>query len=496
MREYSTVAAVDLGSNSFRLQVARVEDDQLYPLDALKDTVRLAAGLSDDKVLDEETRDRAIASLKRFGERLRGLPRDAVRVVATNTFRVAKNSAQFLRDCEAALGFPIDIIAGREEARLIYIGVSHGLPSSREKRLVIDIGGGSTEFVIGSGHKPQLMESLYMGCVSYSRRFFPDGKITKNGMLRAELAARSEIQLISAGFNAGHWRQAVGSSGSAKALAEILEANGWTSGGITRSGLEKLRSALLKAGDCSKLNLEGLRPDRIPVLPGGFAIMAAAFAELGIEEMTVAETALREGVLYDMIGRFHRHDMRETTVRQFMRRYRVDPVQAGRVETVAVELLRHLADTLALDMESAPQMLSWAAKLHEIGLTIAHAGFHKHSAYILENADMPGFSRKEQARLAMLAAAQRGSLAKIMANSTPGYEDWPMILALRLAVALCRSRSELELPQEMRLQADNGGYRLRLDKNWLTHNPLSQTALDEEAREWKSVGRRFSLTPL
>lgn len=494
MKAYSTVAAVDLGSNSFRLQVARVEEDQLYPLDSLKETVRLAAGLSDDKVLDEETRERAIACLKRFGERLRGLPRDAVRVVATNTFRVAKNSALFIRDAESALGFPIEIIAGREEARLIYLGVSHGLPASREKRLVIDIGGGSTEFIIGTGHKPQLMESLYMGCVSYSRRFFPTGKITKNTLLRAELAARTEIQLITSGFCAGHWRQAVGSSGSAKALAEILEANGYAGSGITRSGLEKLRAALVKAGDCNRLSLAGLRPDRVPVLLGGFAIMSAAFAELGIEEMTVADTALREGVLYDMIGRFHRHDMRETTVRQFMRRYRVDPVQAGRVEMLAVELLRQLAETLALDMETAPQMLAWAAKLHEIGLTISHAGYHKHTAYILDNADMPGFSKKEQAQLAMLAAAQRGSLNKVMNNYAAGFEDWPMILALRLAVQFCRSRTELELPQEMSLSADNSGFQLKLDKSWLAHNTLTQTALEGEAKEWKAIGRRLTLT--
>ncbi|MBS4097865.1 MAG: exopolyphosphatase [Sulfuricella sp.] len=494
MKAFSTVAAVDLGSNSFRLQVARVEEDQLYPLDSLKDTVRLAAGLSDDKVLNAETRERALASLKRFGERLRGLPRDAVRVVATNTFRVAKNSAEFIREAEAALGFPIEIIAGREEARLIYLGVSHGIPASRDKRLVIDIGGGSTEFIIGTGYRPQLMESLYMGCVSYSRRFFPNGKVTKSAMLHAELAARTEIQLIASGFCAGHWSQAVGSSGSAKALAEILAANGFSDGGITRAGLEKLRAVLVKAGDCNRLPLAGLRPERIPVLPGGFAIMAAAFAELGIEEMIVADTALREGVLYDMLGRFHRHDMRETTVRQFMRRYRADPVQAGRVELLAVELLRQLAETLALDMETAPQMLSWSARLHEIGLTISHAGYHKHSAYILDNADMPGFSKKEQAQLAMLAVAQRGSLNKVIANFAPDIEGLAMILALRLAVQFCRSRAELELPQEMRLLADSGGYQLKLDKAWLAHNSLTHTALDAEAKEWKAIGRRLTVT--
>jgi exopolyphosphatase/guanosine-5'-triphosphate,3'-diphosphate pyrophosphatase len=490
MKAYPTVAAVDLGSNSFRLQVARVEDDQIYPLDALKDTVRLAAGLGMDKVLDRETRERAIASLKRFGERLRGLPRDAVRVVATNTFRVAKNAAEFLKEAEDALGFPIEIIAGREEARLIYLGVSHSLPASREKRLVIDIGGGSTEFIIGTGHKPQLMESLYMGCVSFSRRFFPEGRITKAAMQSAELVARSEIQLISRGFYAGHWHQAVGSSGSARALAEIIEANGWAENGITRDGMDNLRAALIKAGNGNKLSLAGLRPERVPVLPGGFAIMAAAFAELGIEKMTVADSALREGVLYDMLGRFHSHDMRETTVRRFMRRYQVDPVQAGRVEMLGIELLRQVAGTLPLDLEAALQFFSWATKLHEIGLTISHAGYHKHAAYILENADMPGFSRKEQEQLALLVLAQRGSLSKVL-NRVGCPQEWAQIQVLRLAVLLHRSRMELNFPQDMRLEAVSNGFQLTLDKDWLAHNPLTQTALEGEAKDWKAIGKRL-----
>ena len=492
MRIQSTVAAVDLGSNSFRLQVARVVDDQIYPLDTLKDTVRLAAGLSDDKVLNQETRERAIASLKRFGERLRGLPAEAVRVVATNTFRVAKNAPEFLKEAEAALGFPIETIAGREEARLIYIGAAHSLPPSREKRLVIDIGGGSTEFVIGAGYKPQAMESLYMGCVSYSRRFFPDGKITRNAMQRAELTARTEIQLISNGFYAGNWQQALGSSGSARALAEILEANGWTDGGITRSGLDKLRAALIKAGDCSRLTLAGLRPERVPVLPGGFAIMAAAFAELGITQMALADGALREGVLYDMLGRFHHHDMRETTVRQFMRRYHVDAVQAGRVETLGVELLRQLSDSLPLEPGAALQRFAWAAKLHEIGLTISHGGYHKHSAYILDNADMPGFSRKEQAQLALLVLAQRGALGKLQCYAT--QHDWAQILCLRLAVLFYRSRMELGLPQEMRLKALDNGFQLTLAKDWLASNSLTHTALESEAKSWKAIGKRLVVT--
>lgn len=492
MRKLSTVAAVDLGSNSFRLQVARVVDDQIYPLDSLKDTVRLGAGLGEDKILDQDTCNRALASLGRFGERLRGLPKDAVRAVGTNTFRVAKNAQEFLQQAEAALGFPIEIIAGREEARLIYLGVSHGLPAANDKRLVVDIGGGSTEFIIGTGLKPQQMESLYMGCVSYSQRYFPDGKISKSALRQADLAARAELQAICGEFSSSHWQQAIGSSGTAKALIEILQLNGFSDNGITPEGLAKLREAMLNAGDCNKLQLAGLRPDRVPVLGGGFAIMAAIFSELDVARMSVADTALREGVLYDLLGRFHRHDMRETTVRQFMRRYHVDPVQAGHVGQLGIELLRQLAAAQQLDLETALQRLSWAARLHEIGLTIAHSGFHKHSAYIIEHADMPGFSKKEQAQLSRLVLAQRGSLNKSV-PTMPDPEVLAQILALRLAVLFYRSRMDFELP-EVQLEWDGSSFTLLMSRDWLARNPLTETALENEAREWKSTGIKLVIS--
>jgi exopolyphosphatase/guanosine-5'-triphosphate,3'-diphosphate pyrophosphatase len=249
---------------------------------------------------------------------------------------------------------------------------------------------------------------------------------------------------------------------------------------------------MLKAGDCNKLQLAGLRPDRVPVLGGGFAIMAAIFAELGIASMSVADTALREGVLYDLLGRFHRHDMRETTVRQFMRRYHVDPVQAGHVGQLGIDLLRQLAGLLPLDLEPALQRLSWAARLHEIGLSIAHSGFHKHSAYIIEHADMPGFSKKEQAQLARLVLAQRGSLNKA-AQLLPDNEAWAQILALRLAALFYRSRTDIELP-EIRLGWHGSGFELDMSKNWLARNPLTETALENEAIEWKGAGVKLGIS--
>jgi len=331
-----------------------------------------------------------------------------------------------------------------------------------------------------------------MGCVSYSQRFFPNGKISKSALQQADLAARSELQSICSEFSAAHWQQAVGSSGTAKALADILQMNGYSDHDITPAGLAKLRDIMLKAGDCNKLQLAGLRPDRMPVLAGGFAIMAAIFAELDIDSMTVSDSALREGVLYDLLGRFHSQDMRETTVSQFMRRYHVDQIQAGHVGQLAISLLHQLAGAQTVDLDTALQQLSWAARLHEIGLSIAHSGFHKHSAYIIEHADMPGFSKKEQLQLSRLALAQRGSLNKV-AQLLPDNEAWAQIMALRLAVLLYRSRTDVELPQ-IRLERHGPSFELGISKDWLNRNPLTETELANEAREWKSAGMKLGIT--
>jgi len=484
VQQQPILAAVDLGSNSFRLQIARVENDQLYMLDNLREPVRLAAGLTDDKRLDRAAQHRALICLQRFGERLRGLPREAVRAVGTNSLRVAKNAAEFLQQAEAALGFPIEVIAGREEARLIYLGVAQGLPQSDDKRLVMDIGGGSTEFIIGSGLEPRKLESLYMGCVSYSLRYFPDGKISKSNLKQAELAACNELQTIVTEFTRGHWDAALGSSGSARVLCDILEQNGYSNGGITRVGLEQLRAQLLSVGDARHLDLQGLRPDRIPVLPGGFAIMYAAFCELGIEQMQPALGALREGVLYDLLGRFHHNDMRDVTAKQFMRRYHVDVRQAERVAHLADRLARQFMEGQAGN--DALRLLGWAASLHEIGISVAHSGYHKHTAYILANADMPGFSKKEQSQLSLLALAHRGGLEKMRGLlNTP--EVLAQAMALRLAALMYRNRSDAELPA-MQGHFSGAKFHLFLTPGWLAQNPLTDTVLQEEAKQWKELG--------
>ncbi|MBA2658460.1 MAG: exopolyphosphatase [Nitrosospira sp.] len=490
MLEYSTLAAVDLGSNSFRLQVARVVGKQIYPLDSLREMVRLAAGLTADKRLDEDSQLRALECLKRFGERLRGFPPHSVRAVGTNSLRVAKNASAFLKKAEAALGFPIEVIAGREEARLIYLGVAHSLPTSSDNRLVMDIGGGSTEFIIGRRLKPAKLESLYMGCVSYSLRFFPDGKITKGAMKRAELAARSEVQAIAAEFSSAHWQGAFGSSGTARALGEIIKLNNLddagNTGDITPAGLDNFRDHLLKVGDIKKLEVAGLRADRAPVIPGGFAIMSAAFSELGISRMSQAMGALRQGVLYDLQGRFHNQDMREVTVRQFMQRYRVDSAQARRVESLSLSLGKQLLADFPGEAEEMLQILSWAARLHEVGISVAHSGYHKHSAYILGNADMPGFSRMEQERLSVLTLAHRGVIGKAR-ESVFELSDCALLFALRLATLFHRSRSDIEWPQ-LEVRRGNTEFELLIEEGWLERNPLTDTALAAEIEQWATFG--------
>jgi exopolyphosphatase/guanosine-5'-triphosphate,3'-diphosphate pyrophosphatase len=489
LKPYDTLAAVDLGSNSFRLEVARVSGDQLYPLDSLKETVRLAGGLSDDKRLDEATQERALACLHRFGERLRGLSPEAIRCVGTSTLRIARNADVFIHQAEVALGHPIEIVAGREEARLIYLGVAHSLPASPDRRLVVDIGGGSTELIIGHGLKPHERESLHMGCVNFTQRFFASGVIDKAALKAAEVAARVEAEIIAREFSKANWQQAIGSSGTARALREILEQNGWSARGITADGLAQLRSQLIRAGQIDALDLPGLSRDRRPVIAGGFAIMAGLFAELGIEQMDVAETAMREGILYDLLGRFHKQDMREATVDEFMRRYHIDTQQAARVKRVALNLLVACGNSDENDV----RFLDWAARLHEIGLSVSHGGYHRHSGYILENADMPGFSRTEQARLALLARAQRGALVKLPAFSAGMVPDNDRLLAwlLRQAVILCRSRAEPKLT-EVKAEVSNKRFRLSLPEGWLESRPLTQRALEEEALHWHAVGMKFA----
>jgi exopolyphosphatase/guanosine-5'-triphosphate,3'-diphosphate pyrophosphatase len=502
------VAAVDLGSNSFRMLVAQVVNTpsgtQLRPIDTLRETVRLAAGLTENKLLGNDAYQRGLSAIRRFGERIRGFDPSKVRAVATNTLRVAKNAQNFVNDAQDALGFPIEVIAGVEEARLIYIGAAHEVSAVQGNRLVVDIGGGSTELIIGKGYEPKLMESLYIGCVSHSMRFFPRGNIDAHAFKEAELAARREIQVIAGNYLKSGWKQVIGSSGTARALADIIAENNFNgqgdgltmgrvntgSGLITREGLRAMKKHLLKYEHVNDIQLGGLKDERRGVWPGGLAIMLAVFDELGIESMEVTDAALRVGVLYDLLGRSQHHDMRYVTVEQFMQRYTVDRDQATRVGNLAAEFLDQLPKP---DSESRAEniaLLQWAANLHEIGLSISHNGYHKHSAYIAGNADMPGFSKNDQARLAALLIGHAGKLGKLATNA--GFHDWRMLFCLRLAQVLCRGRSDANLPK-VKVSEDDGSYLVSLSREWADAHPLTEFSLQKEAAEWERIGRTYQV---
>lgn len=491
---FELVAAVDLGSNSFRLQVGRVVGDQIYPLDSLKESVRLAAGITLDKRLDADAQLRAVSALRRFGERLRGFDPAAVRAVGTNALRVGRNAGEFLVRAKAALGFPIEVIAGREEARLIYVGVSHTLPDPGKQQLVVDIGGGSTEFIIGRSFEPLALESLYMGCVGFSLRYFRPGRFDRSSFRQAELAARRELETIAARYRSLGWERAVGSSGSAKAIADMIELNGFGGPGITRDGLERLVAHLAHVGDLGRADIPGLRADRVQVIPGGLAIMSAVFGVLGLEHMEFSEGALRLGVLYDLLGRYHHHDLRDATVANFMQRYQVDSAHAGRVATTAAALLHQMNPDAAEEAHTDGRFLRWAALVHEIGISVAHSGYHKHSAYILANADMPGFSRMDQARLARIVLGHRGKLERVLPLDA-GSPDWVLILCLRLAVVLHRPRNDDVIPA-MELRATSRGFHCGIDEGWLENAPLTAAALADEVRQWDTVGRELRVRAL
>jgi exopolyphosphatase/guanosine-5'-triphosphate,3'-diphosphate pyrophosphatase len=471
-----------MGSNSFRLEIGRVEGNQIYRLDTVRETLRLGAGIDERGNLTPAAQRETLACLARFGERLRGFDPANVRAVATNTFRVARNAAQFLPRAQAALGFPIDVIAGHEEARLIYLGVAHLLPPGDAPRLVVDIGGGSTEFIIGRGMQPERLESLKLGCVTMTTRFFPDGEITKAALLKAQTHAQVEVEAIAREFSRRHWKDAYASSGTALALADICEQNGWSEQGITPEGLARLRKRMLAAGHYADLELPGLKDERKPVLAGGFAVMAAAIAELGIPRILPVGGALRLGVLYDLLGRREARDSREATVASFVERYRVDRPHGERVAALAKRLYEEAA---ARPDPAVARHVGWAALLHEVGYTVSHLGFHKHGAYILGNADMPGFSRQDQQWLALLVLGCRGGLDKMAAPlDDPALR--PQLLAIRLAVLFHHARQPIALPR-IRLRPGRA-FGVDVPASWLRAHPLTATLLAKERDEWRKAG--------
>ena len=487
------LAAVDLGSNSFHMVVARYSHGQLVIVDRLRETVRLAAGLDEQGRLSREAIGRALQCLERFGQRLSDMKADRVRVVGTNTLRKAKRKGAFLDRAREVLGHPIEIIAGVEEARLIYLGVAHTTPSQGGHRLVVDIGGGSTELIIGEGLAAKRLESLYMGCVSMSAEYFADGAITEKRMKRARTAAQLEIEPVMARFRRTEWDTAFGASGTMRAVADTLAAQGRPAGQITRDGVEWLLGECLKAGETAKLKLPGLAADRQDILPGGLAILVELFGMLGIETLRVADGALREGLLYDLLGRLTDEDARARSVRAMEARFHVDGAQADRVEATALAFLRQVRADWKLDEPLAELVLRWAARLHEVGLDIAHSHYHKHGAYLLANADLPGFPREEQSLLAALVGSHRRKLnAAQLEELTPPWHVKAelLIVLLRLAVLLHRGRGPRALP-EIDLRPKGRSLECIFPKGWLEAHPLTAADLEQEAEFLRGAGFRL-----
>jgi exopolyphosphatase/guanosine-5'-triphosphate,3'-diphosphate pyrophosphatase len=489
------VAAVDLGSNSFHMIVSRLENGALRVIDQLREPVRLAEGLDERNELSLAAQRRALDALQRFGQRLRELDSSNVRAVGTNTFRAADNTVGFLAQAEQALGHPIDIISGIEEARLIYLGVAHSLSNDGNRRLVVDIGGGSTELIIGQDLEALDMNSFYMGCVNMSQRYFPGGAITAKAMAKAETAAEQELEPVETSYRSAHWNAAIGASGTIKAAAAIAHACGWGDdpGKLSWPALKKLRKALIDAGHVDAVDLKGLSASRKPVLPGGVAILRALFGTLDIDSMQVASGALREGLLYDLVGRIQHQDVRDRSVQALAVRCTVDQKQAGRVRDTALGLLGAVRESWNLQDDELAQMLGWSARLHECGMMVAYNQYHKHGAYIIRNANLAGFSQQEKQLLAMLVRAHRRKFPLPEVKALP--ERWQqeairVAILLRIAVTLNRARADMPLPL-LDVTTGKNSIALNISHDWLEQHPLTRVDLKSEATYLSAINYKL-----
>lgn len=479
------LGALDLGSNSFHLLVAQESHGRIQIIDKHKEMVRLAEGLRDDNTLDPAVAKRALAGLARLAQRLSPLDPQNVRIVGTNTLRAANANSDFLEQAQKIVGNKIEIISGREEARLIYLGVCHDLGGQDTRRLVVDIGGGSTEMILGRKATPETMESLYMGCVSMSQRHFPSGKIGKACMERAINDALVELEPIAGDYIDQGWDSAVGASGTINAVSAVANQLGHGHA-ITSDALADIRTRMVDSKDISKLALPGLSDERRAVFPGGVAILTAIFEALKIEQMAAAQAALREGVIYDLLGRQHQDDARDHTVTSLMQHYRIDTAQARQVRDTAIALLSQVAVPWQLTEPGHRLLVGWAANLHEIGMDISHSGFQKHGGYLLENMDMPGFSRTEQRQLALLVRTHRRKLTdELFAGFS--LEARYLTTILRLAAVLHRNRSHDALPH-IQATAKGDQFSLSLPSAWLKTRPLTVEDLKQETAYLAAVG--------
>ena len=493
MQDGILLAAVDLGSNSFRLEIGRHEHGQLHRTDYLKETVRQGSGLDEARNLTPQAMQRGWECLARFAERLADFRGPQVRAVATQTLREAHNRDVFLARAQQVLGFPIEVISGREEARLIYLGVAHLLPPDGERRLVVDIGGRSTELILGRRLQAAVMESWRVGSADWSMKHFPEGLFTQAAFEQAEVAAQAVLEEALHDFPRTRWDTAYGASGTIGAVGDMLAGAGQLPGLITREALAWLRKRLCAARDAQRVRLEGLKDDRRAVIGGGLAVLRAVFEVLDIDQMHVAQGALRHGVIYDMLARDGgTGDVTANSVQRLAQKFDVDQPQARRVRRVALALVRQLhGDAGPGELARDERQLDWAAQLHEIGSHISHTAYHRHGAYILENADVLGFSQPELHRLGLLVLGHRGKL-RALESELADAELARQLLCLRLAVILCHARRNADL-RGVRLRRTGRGFALALRPEWLRSYPQSAHLLREEAAAWQKTPSPLAL---
>jgi len=495
MTEGMTLAAIDLGSNSFHMVVARASHNEMRPIEAFAERVQLALDM-EKNYLSLEAIARGLSCLSRFRQALDTLKPDMVRVVGTNALRAAKNSGEFIHPAEVLLGYPVEIISGREEARLVYLGVAHSLADDDSARLVVDIGGGSTELVIGQRFESKLRESLHMGCVTYTDRFFPQGKISKKNFEKAYRAAYKEVLNIRKPYKKHGWENAVGSSGTMRTVEQVICAQGWSKEGITTTGLKKLRKKLLESKHMDELpELEGLSERRRHVIVPGVAIICGIFDALGLEHMQTSPGALREGVAYDMLGRLSHEDVRERTVSAMIKRSDVDEQNAEHVEKMAMLLFDAVSGDWGLD-QGDKELLSWAARLHEVGLSVAHTQFHKHGQYLIQHSDLPGFSKQEQQVLGLLVRSHR---QKFPIDDFKSFSERQSQRLKRLSVlirlaALFKYVTSIEDIPPFVTRVNSGGLTLLFARGWLARNPLTSSALKSELQQLKKIGFMLELS--
>lgn len=483
------IAAIDLGSNSFHMTLAELGPLGIKTYHREKRKVRLAAGLNDANVLDEAAQNRALETLGVFGQILDEFKPDDVRAVGTFTFRTAVNIHNLTQKALHVLPYPIEILSGTEEARLIYQGVSHDqhLP---DNTLVVDIGGGSTELIIGQTTEAKLLHSCNMGCVSFNEKFFSNGDITAQAFRKASLYSAQQLESVRMRYLAKGWEMAIGSSGTIKSLSQCASELGLSDGTLTPAILQELKERLISAGHVDHINIPGLSEDRAPVISSGLAILIAVFDLLEVSSMSYCDSALREGLLFDLQDRLQHHDIRHLSVSQLAKRFGCDPHQAQKVAKTAQTMFDSVAASWQLNNLDYHQFLNWACQLHEIGHQINHLSCHKHAAYIVRNSAMAGFNAEQQAILSFLLLSQRKSLKMDQAPVFDVYDETTtlkIILLLRLAIRLNQFRQSDTL-DSFEVSSQRNKLTIVFHTIWKDRQDLFSSDLEAEQEQFQPLG--------